>query len=44
MIYNNDARYEGQWKDDKKNGKGVFTSSHYYNCEKKIIKKLMKII
>ena len=34
MMYSNGARYEGQWRNDKKNGKGVFTSSHYYNCKK----------
>ena len=33
MIFDNGAKYEGQWKNDKKNGKGVFTSSHYYDCE-----------
>ena len=36
MIYNNGARYEGEWKDDKKNGKGIFISSHYFNCENNI--------
>ena len=35
MIYNNGARYEGEWKDNKKNGKGIFISSHYLNCENK---------
>ena len=34
MMYSNGARYEGQWRNDKKNGKGIFTSSHYYNCKK----------
>ena len=33
MIYNNGARYEGGWKNDKKNGKGIYISSHYFNCE-----------
>jgi len=33
MIYNNGAKYEGEWKDNKKHGKGVFISSHYLNCE-----------
>ena len=33
MIFDNGAKYEGQWRNDKKNGKGIFTSSHYYNCE-----------
>ena len=33
MIFDNGAKYEGQWKNDKKNGKGVFTSPHYYDCE-----------
>ena len=36
MTYNNGARYEGEWKDDKKNGKGIYISSHYFNCEKNI--------
>ena len=36
MSYNNGAKYEGQWRNDKKNGKGTFTSSHYYNCKNKI--------
>ena len=36
MTYNNGARYDGEWKDDKKSGKGVYISSHYFNCEKKI--------
>jgi len=26
MIYHNQKKYEGQWRDDKKHGKGVFTS------------------
>ena len=33
MIYNNGARYEGGWKNDKKYGKGIYISSHYFNCE-----------
>ena len=33
MIYNNGAKYEGEWKDNKKHGKGIFISSHYLNCE-----------
>ena len=36
MFYKNGAKYEGEWKDDKKNGKGVFTSAHYYNCRKNV--------
>ena len=36
MIYKNGAKYEGEWKNDKKNGKGVFTSPHYYNCRKNV--------
>ena len=36
MIYNNGAKYEGQWRKDKKNGKGIFTSSNYFNCKNKI--------
>ena len=36
MIYTNGAKYEGQWKNDKKNGKGIFTSSHYFNCKYKV--------
>ena len=36
MIYKNGAKYEGEWKNDKKDGKGVFTSSHYYNCRKNV--------
>ena len=36
MIYKNGAKYEGEWKDDKKNGKGVFTSAHYFNCRKNV--------
>ena len=35
MIYNNGAKYEGEWKDNKKHGKGIFISSHYLNCETK---------
>ena len=31
MIYNNGARYEGEWKNDKKNGKGIYISSSYLN-------------
>ena len=33
MLFDNGAKYEGQWKNDKKNGKGVFTSSHYFDCK-----------
>ena len=33
MIFDNGAKYEGQWKNDKKNGKGIFTSSHYFDCK-----------
>ena len=33
MFFDNGAKYEGQWKNDKKNGKGVFTSSHYFDCK-----------
>ena len=36
MMFDNGAKYEGQWKNDKKNGKGVFTSSHYFNCENNV--------
>ena len=36
MIYKNGAKYEGEWKNDKKDGKGVFTSPHYYNCRKNV--------
>ena len=36
MIYTNGAKYEGQWRNDKKNGKGIFTSSHYFNCKYKV--------
>ena len=36
MIYSNGAKYEGQWRNDKKNGKGIFTSSHYFNCKYKV--------
>ena len=36
MTYINGAKYEGQWRNDKKNGKGIFTSSHYYNCKNSI--------
>ena len=36
MLYSNGAKYDGEWKNDKKNGKGVFTSSHYYNCRKTV--------
>ena len=36
MLYNDGARYEGEWKDDKKNGKGIYISPHYFNCEKNI--------
>ena len=40
MIYNNGSRYEGEWKNDKRNGKGVFISSYYFNCENNIGLKL----
>ena len=33
MFFDNGAKYEGQWKNDKKHGKGVFTSSHYFDCK-----------
>ena len=33
MLFDNGAKYEGQWKNDKKQGKGVFTSSHYFDCK-----------
>ena len=33
MFFDNGAKYEGQWKNDKKNGKGVFTSAHYFDCK-----------
>ena len=36
MIFNNGAKYEGQWKNDKKHGKGVFTSSHYFDCKNNV--------
>ena len=36
MVYSNGAKYEGEWRKDKKNGKGVFTSSHYYNCKNRV--------
>ena len=36
MFYSNGAKYDGQWRNDKKNGKGIFTSSHYYNCKNKV--------
>ena len=36
MIYKNGATYDGQWKNDKKNGKGIFISSYYYNCKNHI--------
>ena len=39
MIYNNGARYEGGWKNDKKNGKGIYISSHYFNCENNLLRK-----
>ena len=31
MYYNNGSKYEGQWKNDKKHGKGIFTSQYYNN-------------
>jgi hypothetical protein len=31
MHYKNGSKYEGQWKNDKKQGKGVFTSQNYNN-------------
>ena len=36
MIYNNGSKYEGQWRNDKKNGKGIFFSSHYFDCKNKV--------
>jgi hypothetical protein len=24
LYFSNDNRYEGEWKDDKKNGKGIY--------------------
>ena len=29
MFFDSGAKYEGQWKNDKKNGKGVF----YFDCK-----------
>lgn len=29
MEYTNGSRYEGEWKNDQKNGKGIFISSNY---------------
>ena len=31
MNYKDGSKYEGQWKDDKRHGKGVFTSMNYNN-------------
>ena len=31
MKYKNGGKYEGQWKNDRRNGKGVFTSQNYNN-------------
>ena len=31
MKYKNGGKYEGQWKNDKRNGKGVFISQNYNN-------------
>ena len=36
MIYNNGAKYVGEWRNDKKNGKGIFITSNYFNCKNKI--------
>jgi hypothetical protein len=29
MTYNDGSKYDGQWKNDKKKGRGIFISSHY---------------
>ena len=31
MYYKNGSKYEGQWKNDKKHGRGVFISQNYNN-------------
>ena len=31
MYYKNGSKYEGQWRNDKKHGKGVFISQNYNN-------------
>ena len=31
MYYKNGSKYEGQWKNDKKHGKGIYTSQNYNN-------------
>ena len=31
MLYKNGGKYKGEWKNDKRNGKGVFTSVNYNN-------------
>ena len=36
MIYNNGEKYDGEWRNDKRNGKGIFISAHYYNCKNHI--------
>ncbi len=36
MLYYNGAKYEGEWKNDKKNGKGIFITSHYFNCKNQV--------
>ena len=40
MYYNVGTRYEGDWKNDKREGKGIFYNLKYYIS---LIKKLIKI-